>query len=320
MSRCTFVDTSRTTQDYVTGATTANRTLVTDIFFPSLAGAVPGAVVPAEKFGPFPTIVFSGGYGVDPTSYAALLDAWVRAHFVVVAPISPDASAAAVAAIGHSFADEADIPNEPEDLVVTMRDALKSSTGRSTSCKVLRGLIDPSELGVAGQSDGATVAAMLGYDSSPSPLGTTSFRDLDAGLDVRAIAVLSGSAYADQTYGATPTSPALLVVQSATDTCNTPAQAVGLYSSVIEPDRWFLALRNALHLTPYEGQAPRASALVKGVTTAFFADELRGVKAGSAFLHVGNAAPAVGALVRGPDLPSWLDADEGAGGVNCYAT
>ncbi|NNN09190.1 MAG: chlorophyllase, partial [Acidimicrobiaceae bacterium] len=43
-------------------------------------------------------IVFAHGYDVSPDIYSALLNSWVRAGFVVVAPFFPDEKASAVIA------------------------------------------------------------------------------------------------------------------------------------------------------------------------------------------------------------------------------
>jgi len=319
---CTFVDPSRTTKDYVTETTTPGCRLITDIYYPAIEsdGKHSAASVPARRLGPFPTILFAGGYGIDPSSYAALLDRWVADGFVVIAPRFPDASVAAVAALNGGDADEADIPNEPGDLTFVTRRAIAISAGTAAGCPVLRGLVSANALGLAGQSDGATVVAMLGFDHGDLPGTTTTYASLRTGINYRAVAVLSGAAYGADPYAGGAGSPALLSVNSATDTCNTPTQAVDLYSAIVQADRWFLAITSADHLTPYEGQDAAAFEVVAQVTAAYFTDELGGVTPGASFLAIGNREPSVAALVHGTDLPSDLNVDNGDGGVDCYAT
>lgn len=321
---CTFVDRSRTTENYVTHQSIPGRRLVTDIYYPTFAGrpgrsATAGAP-PAYARGPYPTIFFGAGYRVDPVRYAELLDHWVKAGFVVVAPLFPDANQAAVAAIGNSAVDEADIPNQPGDVAFVTRRVLAASAGQSAGCGVLRGLVDPSELGLAGQSDGATTVAMLAYDQGTVPGTTTTYRSLAAGIDYRAVAVMSGETYGADPYAAPPGSPAALVVQSATDRCNPPVESVDLYAALGGADRWFLAIRNAGHLTPYEGQDAAGLAVVSKVTTAFFAAELRGEHPSASFLAEGNASPGVATLTTGSDVPSWVDVSVGQSSVACYRT
>ncbi|MCU1495462.1 MAG: hypothetical protein JWO62_3226 [Acidimicrobiaceae bacterium] len=328
VATCTFVDGSRATKNYVTEASTRGRRLVTQIYYPTVsspsgeAGTSTAQPAPASRYGPYPTIFFAQGYGIDPASYSALLDSWVRAGFVVVAPLFPDASQAAVASIGGSFADEADIANQPADLTFVTRRVLADSAGTGTGCPLLRGMVATTDLGLAGQSDGATTVGMLAYDegTAPGASATTTYRSLSAGLGYRAVALLSGQAHGGDPYGSAAGSPALLAVQSATDQCNTPQQSVDLYSAIGQSDRWFLAIRAADHLTPYEGQDAAAFAVVSKVTAAFFTSELHHRSPGVSFVAAGNTAPTVATLTQGTDLPTWLDVNRGSGGIDCYLT
>lgn len=334
---CTFVDPSRDTEDFVTDTSIPGRRLDTELYYPALpstttggssstagttAGSSAARLRPASRHGPFPTIVFAAGYGIDPSSYSELIDSWVRAGFVVVAPIFPDASTAAVAAIGGSQADEEDVPDQPADITFVTRHVIADSAGTGSGCGVLRGMVDRSELGLAGQSDGATAVGILAFVNGTVPgTTTTTYASLSAGLDYRAVAVLSGQGWGNDTYSSTASSPAALFVQSATDTCNTPAQAVDLYSALDQPDRWFLAIRSADHLTPYEGQDVAAFGVVSKVTTAFFDAELHRHAPGSAFAAAGSSAPTVATLAHGSALPTWItSASPGSGGVGCYQT
>ncbi len=338
VERCVFVDASRSTEDYVTGRSTPGRRLVTDIFYPTFARAraarragpgapagalaVPGAVqgaTPAYGRGPFPAVFFLGGYGLDPPRYAKLLERWVASGLVVVAPEPPDASAAAYAAVHGSSADEADIPNEPGDITFVTRRVLGDVAATGHGCPVLRGLIDPNELGLAGQSDGGTAVGMLAFDQGDVPGTATSYRSLAGGLDYRAVAIMSGQAWGNDPYAASASSPPLLAVQSATDECNPPQESVDLYSALAEPRRWFLAIRRADHLTPYEGQDVPAFDVVARVTTAFFAAALGGRPVQQALSAV-DVPASVGALASGAHLPSWMDVSTAEKASACYKT
>ena len=312
VATCTFVDHSRSTENYLTGVSTPGRRLVTSIYYPS----------GPTRHGPYPTVFFGSGYGVAPTDYGPLLSSWAQSGLVVVAPMFPDASPAAVASvggIGHDN-DEADIPNQPGDVVFVTRKVLAASAGTPEGCPVLRGLVDPSELGLAGQSDGATTVGMLAFDQGTLPGTTTTYRSLSAGIDYRAVAVLSGEAYGDDPYAATAGSPPVLVVQSATDHCNPPEEAVDLYDALDEPERWFLAIRDADHLTPYEGQDKAAFAVVAKVTSVFLDSELRGIQPAAALARAGNADPSVATLVQGPDTPAYMNAVLTQSAAACYQT
>ena len=113
-------------------------------------------------------IVFAHGYDVTPDTYAPLLDAWARAGFVVVAPFFPDEKASAVAA-QHEANTEGDLANEPADLVFVTSQVLAASAQRRPGCPILHGLIRPSQVALAGHSDGGDAVAMLAFDHGKDP-------------------------------------------------------------------------------------------------------------------------------------------------------
>ncbi|MCU1495463.1 MAG: hypothetical protein JWO62_3227 [Acidimicrobiaceae bacterium] len=301
LAHCTYRDPLRTTYDYATGATLPGRTLLTEIRYPArVAGSGEIAGAPAAyRGGPYPTIFFAPGFAVTPDTYAALLDAWVRAGFVVVAPTFPDTNPAAVAAARTGNAED-DVVNQPADMAFVIRQSVAATRTAVASCRVVRGLIDPAEIGIAGQSDGGETVAMLAYDRAPG------YASMDAGLHIRAAAVMSGSEVDGNTYGAAAGDPALLVVQSSTDQCNPPQESTQLYDAIGQSDKWFLDIEHANHLPPYDGKDPAAFAAVARVTERFFLLELRGKVPAAGFIAYGNSAPAVAALSTGaiaPPLP-----------------
>lgn len=302
LGRCTFTDPTRTTFDYRTGATTPGRVLETEIRYPSTAasgepGEVRGAPA-ATRLAPFPTVFFAPGYDVTPDAYRALLDAWVRAGFVVVAPSFPDTNPTAVREARVGGSPEDDIVNQPADLAFLVRAALRASATPDPSCEVLHGLVDPAAVALSGQSDGGSTVAMLEYDRA------SSYASLTLPVRIRAAAVLSGSEEPGTgPYEATVGDPPLLVVQSATDQCNPPQESVQLYEAIVQKDRWFLALRDADHLPPYDGTDRAAFSVVAGVTTRFFDLELRGATTVASFVAHANASPHVASLTTGPDAP-----------------
>lgn len=310
IATCTFVDTTRTTFNYLTGVSTPGRRLVTEIRYPTTAVG-PGAgertnATPARSHGPFPLVVFAHGFDTTPNTYAALLDTWVRAGMVVAAPIFPDTSTTAVSLQG--FKAEADDDNQPKDVAFVLN-ALDQAEPHGAGCAVVRGLFSPSRLALAGQSDGGETVAALEYESA---YRVASVRPL-------ATEVLSGSLlYGTPTSNTEVAGSPLLVVQSETDTCNPPEESTDLYANIPGREKWFLAIRSGDHLPPYTDSAqPADFALVAAVTTRFFELEFAHEQPGSRFLALAGPANAIGSLSTGPApvLPD-LTTD----GATCYDT
>jgi hypothetical protein len=300
LARCTFVDTTRTTYDYATGQTLPNRVLPTEIRYPTAAQVASGArlgAIPLARPGGWPTIFFAPGYDVTPDDYAALLDAWVRDGFVVVAPTFPDTNPTAVAAANPAYGQpEDDLTNQPGDVIFVVHAALSASM-KAASCRVLHGLLDPGELALAGQSDGGDTVALVAYGQSGPGAGLGNTLPI---ADIKATAILSGAEWPGDSYGAGPGAPALLVVQSTTDECNPPQESVALYDAINETNKWFLTLHDADHLGPYDGDDATGFGNVVAVTTRFFHQELTGKTASVETLGSGlvNAT-----LTTGPSAP-----------------
>ncbi|HEV8063816.1 MAG TPA: hypothetical protein VGP46_03245, partial [Acidimicrobiales bacterium] len=252
--------------------------------YPTLAGSAGVESVdaaPSHDGGPYPVIVFAHGFQTDPVEYAPMLDSWVAAGFVVVSPIFPDESSQTVAADGgvsnQTIADtlESDVYNEPGDIAYVLRqlETLRTLTWGSH----LDGVLNLSDVGLAGQSDGADVIAGLTF----APAFQSVYSSLP--LAPKAVAILSGQAWTDLgasarpagTYASSSSSPALLQVQSDADNCNTPTEGTSLFTFLQggSEAKWFLTLLGADHLAPYEGVSPWAP-VVEKVTTDFFELEL----------------------------------------------
>ncbi|HEY5104981.1 MAG TPA: hypothetical protein VII65_08065, partial [Acidimicrobiales bacterium] len=256
---------------------------------------------PVPKSGGYPTIVFAHGYDVTPDTYAPLLDAWVKAGFVVVAPIFPDESPSAVAA-QHGANTEDDLLNEPADLTFVTRSMLQSSANLSPRCHVVSGLVDSTELGLVGHSDGATAVGMLALAHGNDPQGVA-YSDLRAGLNYRAVAILSGEEDLTETYTAELSDPALLVIQSAADQCNPVRNSVKLYNDVNQTNKWFLELRTAHHLPPFDGVDVAAFRVVASTSTRFFEMSLEGLTPAKSLTAYGNQSPSVAEMFGGNTRP-----------------
>ena len=111
---------------------------------------VPGArirPVSASGGGRYPLIVFAHGLGGSPQGYEQLLTAWAAAGYVVAAPLFPLSSSET-----PGGPDGGDIGNQPGDMSFVINQVLSAS---ATANGPLSGLVDPSEIGAAGHSNGA---------------------------------------------------------------------------------------------------------------------------------------------------------------------
>jgi protein MpaA len=228
-----FVDRSRTIP--LPGGLHEARRLVTIVRTP------PGS-------GSHPLIVFAHGFALTPATYRQLLAAWAAAGYVVAAPVFPRTSAGA-----PGGPTETDLVNQPRDVSVVITRLLAMSR---SSNGVLAGLIDPSRIAVAGQSDGGITALAVAYD--------TRTRD----RRVRAAIVLSGAPPAGM--GAFPPGgPPLLAVQGTADPLNAPATTDAYFARAGRP-KFLLRLIGASHLPPYTDQQPELG-IVERTSIAFLA-------------------------------------------------
>jgi hypothetical protein len=309
IARCTFVDHSRSVLNYSSRpfrVLSASRTLVTEIRYPTQQNAgepveVRGAP-PVARSGGYPMVVFAHGYDVTPDTYAALLDAWARAGFVVVAPIFPDESAFEVAA-QHGANTEDDLANEPGDLVFVTKQVLQTSNVESSTCPILNGLVDPSEIALAGHSDGAQAVGMLAYDHGLDPQGEN-YASLRTGISYRSVIILSGAEDIAQSYADEASRPDLLVVQSLADQCNPARFGVHLYDAIRQPNKWFLELLTAHHLPPFDGADAPAFGVATAVTIRFLQWSLQGDVSPNNLVVVGNERPAIARMFVGANGPS----------------
>ena len=309
IARCTFVDHSRGAVNYSTTPYSwwsTSRTLVTEVRYPiaPVSGAPRdvGGAAPLARAGGYPLVVFAHGYDVTPDRYGALLDSWARAGFAVAAPFFPDEQPSTVNA-QHGVNTEGDLVNEPADLAFVTRALLAASAGTDLTCPIVSGLIDPTELALAGHSDGATAVAMLAYDHGNDPQGINYTR-LRVGLDYRALIVLSGDQNTSQPFADEITRPDLLVVHSLADQCNPFHFGVSLYRDVHQSNKWFFELQHAHHLPPFDGADRVAFSSVATTTVGFLNMALESQPSASGFAQLANAHPSVARLFSGAVGPT----------------
>jgi len=283
---------------------------VTEIRYPTALvkgtnAAIPGAT-PVTQMGGYPTIVFAHGYDVTPDTYAPLLDAWTQAGFVVVAPFFPDENAFAVAA-QHGANTEDDEVNEPGDLAFVTKAVVQDSAASTSTCPVLAGLIAPGEIALAGHSDGAEAVGMLAYDHGLDPQGVN-YASLRSGINYHAVIILSGAEDTYQSNADEASRPNLLMIHSLADQCNPFRNGVQLYDAIRQSNKWFLELRTAHHLPPFDGLDRPAFALVVATTVSFLSMSLEDSTTAATLTSIGDEKPTVATMLSGSDGPSLTDA------------
>lgn len=241
----------------------------------------PGAA-PDTVHGPYPLIVFSQGYATAASAYAALINAWTTAGYVVAAPTYPFTDPST-----PGGPNENDIVSHPTDL----RFVLTSLLGGSGPAAPLKRLIDPSSIAVIGQSDGGDVSLAVAANSCCR----ISLLKAAVILSGAELARFGGSYYS---AGGVP----LLAVQGSADTINPPGCSAQLYDGSSQP-KYYLDLENASHLTPYT-QPGRDRATVAAVTTAFFNRYLKGKQAALATLKSDADVPGVATLTTTSSVPA----------------
>ncbi len=247
------------------------RRLVTLIRYPTAGGSSSAdmlGALPDRTGDPYPLIVFAHGFNITPAPYAALLRAWVRAGYVVAAPIFPLSNAAA-----PGGPNEGDLVNQPGDMSLVISRVLAASTAGHG---ILSRLIDRRRIAVTGQSDGGSTALAVAYDRH--------YVDHRIG----AAMILSGAmipGIGGYTFPAPH--PPLLAVQGTADAVNAPASTYHFFGLAPQP-KFLLSLLGAPHLGPYTNQQPQLG-IVERVTTAFLDRYLkRQAGAATRMLTAGN--------------------------------
>ena len=234
-----WVDTSRTIT--LPDGTREPRPVTTEFWYPP-AG---------DRSRPFPLIVFGHGFASTPSQYERLLCDWAAAGYVVAAPIFPLTNANA-----PGGPDKSDLVNQPRDMKFVITRVL---AGSASSTGPLSGLVDRTEIAVAGHSDGGKTAFAAAYERT--------FSD----HRIRAALILSGAILAPS-HDAKHTGIPLLAVQGTADRINPLVDTRDLFRAVGRP-KFLLLLRGAGHLAPYTVPGPTFTTMEQ-TTIAFLAHYL----------------------------------------------
>jgi len=262
--------------------TSERRPLLTEVRYPAVGS--PGQTdlldAPAARAdGPFPLVVFGHGFAVTPALYARLLQSWARAGFVVAAPVFPLENADA-----PGGPDESDLTNQPADMRFVISRLLAAS---GASSGPFAGLLDPTQIAVAGQSDGGDTALAVAYDRE--------FRD----PRVRAAVILSGAEIPGTGgFAFPPGGPPLLATQGTADTVNPPSATNEFFDAARRP-KYLLTLIGAEHLPPYSDQEPQL-AIVERVTIAFLDGYLKHAPSALARLTALGSVSGVASMLAEP--------------------
>ena len=173
----------------------------------------------------------------------------------------------------------------------------------TSSCPLVEGLIDPSDLALAGHSDGAQAVSMLAYDHGLDPQDVN-YAQLRSGIEYRAVMIFSGSLDTDQSNADEASQPDLLVIQSLADTCNPFRYDVQLYRTISQSNKWFLELQSAHHLPPFDGSDNAAFKLVAATTISFLQVSFGMSNELTSLRTVASDVPSVGRLFSGSPGPS----------------
>ncbi len=210
------------------------RPVVTEVLYPAAdrtADPDQPQASAAASGGPFPLVVFGHGFNVTPSTYTTLLRDWVRAGYVVAAPVFPLGNHNA-----PGGANEADLVNQPTDMSFVITQLLRAS-GRTNGA--LSGLINARAVAVAGQSDGGSTALAVAYNRH--------FAD----HRVRGAIILSGARIPGLGgYNFAVGGPPALAVQGTADPLNAPASTYR-YFDLLRSPKFLLRLWGAGHLSPY---------------------------------------------------------------------
>ncbi|MBW4030024.1 MAG: hypothetical protein HIU57_05000 [Acidobacteria bacterium] len=267
-------------------ATTAARTIPVTVRYPAIGapGTARSGLTALRSAEPYPLVIFSQGFDTSPEAYSGLLNAWTAAGFVVADPAYPYTSPNAPGGVIRT-----DIVHHPGDLNYLITTLIADS---AQSGNALSGLINPTAIGVVGQSDGGDVSLAVAAN--------TCCRD----PRISATVLLSGAelSWFTGSYfsgGSTP----LLVVQGTKDlTMNPVTCSVTLYNQAPAP-KYYLAMIGQDHFSAYVPPGP-ARNVVAAVSIDFLNAYLRHDPQALAAMSSAGTQPGLSTITSAPSLPA----------------
>lgn len=232
---------------------------------------IPADPAGAALTGPLPWIVFLHGFNDAPPTYEPMLLEWVKAGYIVAAPTFPLTSSRS----GPNLY-EPDMVNEPADVTFIITSLL---TRAGEPGNELSGRLDAGRIGIAGHSDGANVAFVVGYN--------TVYGD----RRVRAVADLAGELPVGMgPFDTTPSAVPLLMAHGDHDEFIPTANSQQLFDGIC-CHKWWIELIGTSHLPPFKGVDPWGE-IVNTATTAFWHRFVGGYDVpASAITTAGNRPP-----------------------------
>lgn len=233
----TFVDTSRPTEAGAESPAAAERTLSTAIYLPADSE-------------PRPLIVFSHGLVGHPDKFTALLSAWARSGYVVVAPAFPTTNDRVLGAPRNftvAF-------GQPADVSFVLDRVLELAADPASR---LHDRIDVDRIGAGGLS--------LGGGTTYSVTFSTCCRD----DRIKAAEVLAGALFPLAGPVALDGHVPLLIVHGDADPALNHRLAEEAYAQAASPV-WFVTLLGASHAPAFENDVTPHDAMVEQLTTDFW--------------------------------------------------
>jgi pimeloyl-ACP methyl ester carboxylesterase len=201
--------------------------------------SLPTTVWRPNREGIFPLVVFAHGYRLGPPGYARFCAMLSDAGYIVAAPSFPLADESRGNGLNRD-----DIPNEAKDVSFVIA-ALRASA--------LAPVIASGPVGVAGHSDGADVALIIGYQQG--------YADAAVG----SVVAVAPDAFTGQL---STNRPPLLLVHADADATVPYSESVQVFARV-PGQRTFLTLIGADHLPPIDGNTVWTPVLDGAVVTFF---------------------------------------------------
>ncbi len=197
-------------------------------------------------------MLFAHGYDVTPDFYAALLQRWAAAGYVVAAPTFPILSGAPG---GASHVDYEQTFGDTS-FVITRMLGLSSDD-------LLAGLVDPDRIAAAGHSDGEVIAFGVGFLSC--------CRD----ARVKSVIAMAGDLSNANNPHVRDTGTPILHIMETADEYDPYQHSIEWDRENLTAPRWMVSLDSS-HVPPYTQPGDPAFELVSRITVDFLDGTLEG--------------------------------------------